>query len=247
MSKRKKLIPERTCESFRVVEASNDQKRSIGELPSARVFIAIRTTATSQLTNQQRADISAAVKFNFSADDWRIIDQAREFFTIIRREERAGVSAKELAKKLKQIDAAARSLLDAVAVRGKVDEIAWARLRDAEAPAFQYDDAYPIVSQFAHRAHLALEEADKDAQRKPLPTAWDQLVWRLGILLESKNQKVTNSKPADHAAPAKLSPFAKFVVAVIGTLPVDVAPSRPGSNADAEAISTAWKKFRPSK
>src|SRR3974377_435418 len=103
MSKRKKLIPERTCESFRVVEATNTQKRSIGELPSARVFIAIRTTATSQLTNQQRADISAAVKFNFSADDWRIIDQAREFFTIIRREERAGVSAKELAKKLKQI------------------------------------------------------------------------------------------------------------------------------------------------
>ena len=97
------------------------------------------------------------------------------------------------------------------------------------------------------RAHLALEEADKDAQRKPLPTAWDQLVCRLGELLESKNQKVTNSKPADHAAPAKLSPFAKFVVAVIGTVPVDVAPSRPGSNADAEAISTAWKKFRRSK
>jgi hypothetical protein len=78
--KTKKLIPERTCDSFRVVEASNDQKPSIGELPSARVFIAIRTTATSQLTNQQRADISGAAKFNFSADDWRIIDQAREFF-----------------------------------------------------------------------------------------------------------------------------------------------------------------------
>ena len=42
-------------------------------------------------------------------------------------------------------------MLDAVTVKGKVDEIAWARLRDAEATAFQYDDAYPIVSQFAHK------------------------------------------------------------------------------------------------
>ena len=58
MSRRKKLVPEPIHEPVRFVELGDKHKQSIGERPSARVFVAVPTLPAQPLTAKERASIA---------------------------------------------------------------------------------------------------------------------------------------------------------------------------------------------
>jgi hypothetical protein len=103
MAKPKRLVPERTYEPLRFVALSDEQKKAIGELASARVFVAIRTSAAPWLTENDRTEIQNAAGMRFNEDDWQRVALAREFFVIRRNEETSGVAAKGLEEKLSDL------------------------------------------------------------------------------------------------------------------------------------------------
>jgi hypothetical protein len=270
MSRRKKLVPEPIYEPVRVVELDNKHKHSIGEPPSARVFKEIPTLPAQPLTAKERADIAEKAGIIFSDAEWGSVDQARQLYTAVKRNELNGVSARQLQIRLARICKAADVLLDLMdggpgkpghrntakprddrniqsASYRSIDEIAWARVHHVNDPPsrpYGRDDVYPAVSQLYRRATLALKQSQVEATASSvISTAWDQLVWSLAALFEAKGLKAPRSKPADHGTTQKLSPFAKFVFAVWATLPDDVArPRRRGSAADILAITKALKK-----
>jgi len=270
MSRRKKLVPEPIYEPVRFVELGDKHKQSIGEHPSARVFVGIPTLPAQPLTAKERAGIAEQAAINLSDAEWGSVDQARQLYTAVRRNELNGVSARQLQITLGKICKAADVLLDLMdGGPGKpgqrntakpkddrniqsisyqsVSEIAWARvlhLNDPPSPPFGRDDIYPGVSQLYRRATLALKQSQEEAAASSVTsTARDQLVWSLAALFEAKGWKVSRSRPTYSTMP-KLSQFAKFVVAVWATLPDDVArPRWEGSDADILAIARAfWKK-----
>lgn len=240
MAKPKRLVSERTYESLLFVALSDEQKKAVGEPASAHVFVSMRTSAAQSLTENDRVKIQSAAGTHFNEDDWQRVALARELFAIRRNEETNGVTAKDLEKKLTRLDAAADALLDAITVKNKTDEIALARLRDIEPPAFDFDAMYPMASGFRRRAHLALQ-AFQVIPSSPFQAPWDAFVRKLAEIFESKGLKVPRSKP-DHGAPQKPSAFAKFVFAVNATLPDNVRPNRKGTTADIKAITTALSR-----
>ena len=270
MSRRKKLVPEPIYEPIRFVELSDKHKQSIGERPSGRVFVGIPTPPAQPLTAKERAGIAEKAAINLSDAEWGSVDQARQLYTAVRRNELNGVSARQLQITLGKICKAADVLLDLMeggpgkpgqrntpkpkddrniqsALYRSVYEIAWAHVHhvnDPPSPPFGRDDIYPVVSQLYRRATLALKQSQVEAAASSvISTAWDQLVWSLAALFDAKGLKAPRSKPADHGTRQKLSQFAKFVVAVWATLPDDVAkPRRKGSAADILAITRALKK-----
>jgi hypothetical protein len=226
------------------VALSDKQKKAFGELATARMFVAISTSAAPLLTQNDRAKIQSAAETHFNEDEWQRVALARELFAIRRNEETNGVTAKDLAKKLTRLDAAADALLDAITVKNKTDEIALARLRHIEPPAFDFDAMYPMASDFRRRAHLALR-ALQMTPSNPFHAPWNAFVQELAKIFELKGLKVPRSKPADHREPPKLGAFAKFVFAVNATLPDHVRPDRKGTAADVKAIVTALPSPQP--
>jgi hypothetical protein len=281
MSRRKKLVPEPTFKPVSVVKLDDEQKRLVGipepnnpehqTIVAARAFVAIPTLPAPPLTAKERADIAAKAGIKLTNAEWGSVDQARQLYTAVRRNELNGVSARQLQIRLGKICKAADVLLDLMdGGPGKpgnrntskhrddknrllsdfdrlsyqsVDEIAWKRVLDSEKPSFGHDDVYPCVSQLYRRATLAFEQSRSEAAMLGWPSAWEQLIWELAALFEAKGLKAARSKPADHGTTQQLSPFAKFVFAVWATLPDDVArPRRKGSAADILAIVRALEK-----
>jgi hypothetical protein len=269
MSRRKKLVPEPIYEPVRFIELDDKRKQSIGERPSARVFVEIPTLPAQPLTAKERAGIAEKAAINLSDAEWGSVDQARQLYTAVRRNELNGVSVRQLQITLGKICKAADVLLDLMdggpgkpgqrntakpkddrniqsASYRSVFEIAWARVlhvNDPPSPPFGRDDIYPGVSQLYRRATIAFEQSRSEAAMLGWPSSWHHLIWRLAALFEAKGLKAARSKPADHGTTQKLSPFAKFVFAVWATLPDDVArPRRRGSAADILAIAKALKK-----
>ena len=207
--------------------------------------------------------------------EWVSVDQARQLYTAVRRNELNGVSSKQLQIRLGKICKAADVLLDlmdggpgkpgnrnpkddknklrinfGLSSYRSVDEIAWARVvhvKDPPFPPFGRDDVYPCVSQLYRRATLALKQSQVEAAASSvISTARKQLVWALAALFKAKGLKVPRSRPTDHGAKPKLSPFAQFVVAVWATLPDDVArPLLEGSAAGILAIARELEKRAP--
>jgi len=274
MSRRKKLIPEPIYKPVRVVELDDKHKHSIGEPPSSRVFVGIPTVPVQPLTAEERAGIAEKAAITLSDAEWGSVDQARQLYTAVRRNELNGVSARQLQIALGNICKATGVLLDLMdGGRGKpgqrdaakpkdnrnvrsasyrsVNEIAWARVlhvNDPPFPPFGLDDVRPGVSQLCRRATLALKQSQAEAAASSvISTARDQLVWSLAALFEAKGWKVSRSRPT-YSAPPKLSQFAKFVVAVWATLPDDVArPRWEGSDAHMLAITRALEKRAPAR
>ena len=272
MSRRKKLVPEPIYEPVHFVELGDKHKQSIGERPSGRVFVGIPTLPAQPLTAKERAGIAEKAAINLSDAEWGSVDQARQLYTAVRRNELNGVSARQLQIKLGKISKAADVLLNLMdgglgkpgqrntakpkdnrniqsASYRSVCEIAWARVlhvNDPPSPPFGRDDVYPVVSQLYRRATLALKQSQIEAASSSvISTARDQLVWSLAALFKMKGWKVSRSRPTYSATP-KLSQFAKFVVAVWATLPHDVAtPKWKGSAADILAITRALEKGVP--
>ena len=271
MSRRKKLVPEPTYKPVSVVKLDDEQKRLVG-IVAVRAFVAIPTLPGPPLTAKERADIAAKAGIKLTNAEWGSVDQARQLYTAVRRNELNGVSARQLQITLGKICKAADVLLDLMdggpgkpgqrntakprddrniqsASYRSVYEIAWVRVHhvnDPPSPPFGRDDIYPGVSQLYRRATLALKQSQEEAAASSVTsTARDQLVWSLAALFEAKGWKVSRSRPTYSTMP-KLSQFAKFVVAVWATLPDDVArPRWEGSDADILAIARALEKRAP--
>src|SRR3974377_1115879 len=112
MSRRKKLVPELTYEPVRFVELGDKHKEPTGAPPSGRVCVGIPTLPVPPLTAKERAGIAEQAAINLSDAEWGSVDQARQLYTAVRRNELNGVSARQLQITLGKICKAADVLLD---------------------------------------------------------------------------------------------------------------------------------------
>jgi hypothetical protein len=269
MSRPKKLVPEQTYNPIRVVQLKGTTAGG------ARAFVAVPCLPARSLSAQERAVIAEEAGINLTDAEWVSVDQARQGYVAMRRNELNGVSSKQLQIRLNKICEAANVLsnlmdggpgkpgkrntkndkskprtdLDLILYRS-VSEIAWARIlhvKDPPFPSFGRDDVYPCVSQLRRRATLALKQSQIE-ESSVTSTAKHQLIWAIAALFNAKRMEVPRSKPTDHGVKPKLNPFTKFVFAIWDTLPDDVAkPRMKGSAADVLAITRALKKLGPVK
>jgi hypothetical protein len=244
MSKQRKIVPE-TSPKYAYHKLSDFEKQHVFGEDAAfhrRVFIAIPTTEIPILNENSKSSIVGATGLNFTTEDWRRIEHARQHCAWLYRTEKEAIECDALIARLKETTAAVLVLLNSSpgivtpakqrvldekhGLMEQADIIAWQRMRDIETPPFDRDEVYPIISQFSRRAHLALERAESEKQQggANLPTPLQWLVGALCSVFAQKDLPVPMSNPVDHRAdaPLALSGILKFVFAVSGTLPPNI-------------------------
>jgi hypothetical protein len=212
------------------------------------------------LTDKQKKTITPQLQISFSKSDWQIIESARNEFCWCHWAAHHAVEYKNLQKRMNRVARASRSLLTALSQEGSSNtqslptglllDKTWLfiemLLNSPQPLPFKILDLMTILHRLDSRARLVLETVERTSKLDVVEHDWNHFVGVLSGVFE-KNGLLPSAAKWGRSQGAKLSPFVRFVLAIVMTLPPECRQHVHSETAMAKAVAHALANRRQHK